>query len=191
MDCEILLLTEVSEDVDLPGYHLHRTAGLMAPGRSWAAVASRASVRALPDPHGASAAVITYELRVCSSILPWRSCGREAPWAGETQAEKTKAAVGAIEGGAPDVWGGDWNHALTGREYSGALEGRESIEAAFGRLRLVAPTASLPHQIAGLLTIDHVAVPAAWKVERTEQVPAHVSGAWISDHDAYVVDVGF
>lgn len=41
MDCDVLLLTEVSSRLELPGYHLHMGRPLMAPKRRWAAIASR------------------------------------------------------------------------------------------------------------------------------------------------------
>jgi hypothetical protein len=189
MGCDILLLTEVSERVELPGFEVHVTELSMAPCRRWAAVASPHRVSALPDPHGASAMAEIEGLRVCSSILPWRSCGSRQPWTGATTAEKTASAVAAIEAASPAVWGGDWNHAMSGREWSGSQEGRRSILKAVGRLRHQLPTANAAHQIDGLLTIDHIAVPSSWAVLDTEHRPALVDGGRISDHDAYVVEV--
>jgi hypothetical protein len=55
LDCDVLLLTEVSERTTLPGYELHSTKCAMAKGRWWAAVASRIGLSGLPDPHVASA----------------------------------------------------------------------------------------------------------------------------------------
>ena len=52
-------------------------------------------------------------------------------------------------------------------------------------LGLVAPTTDLLHRIDGLLSIDHIAVPAEW----------FVHGVWthdaegLSDHDGYAVEV--
>jgi hypothetical protein len=57
------------------------------------------------------------------------------------------------------VWGGDWNHALTGREHAGSIAGRASIASALTELGLVVPTTDLAHRIDGLLSIDHIAVP--------------------------------
>lgn len=88
------------------------------------------------------------DLRVCASILPWRSCGTRDPWTGSTTAVKTAAAVACVEAATPVVWGGDWNHALSGRE---------SILDAVDRLGLQIPTASAQHQI-DLLSIDHIAI---------------------------------
>lgn len=159
MECDVLLLTEVSERVELPGYDLHLGSLPMMPRRRWAAVGSRLPMTPLPDPHGASAMVDVDGLRVCSSILPWRSCGSREPWVGATTAEKTIAAAAAIELAAPAVWGGDWNHALSGREWAGSVAGRRSLLESVERLGLHVPTALSPHQIEGLLSIDHIAVP--------------------------------
>ena len=188
MDCDVLLLTEVSSGVRLPGHHLHLGDAAMAPHRRWAAVASRAALRPLPDPHGASAMAEVDGLRVCSSVLPWRTCGSRPPWTGTSTAERTSAAVAAIESAAPTIWGGDWNHALSGREWAGSAAGRGSLLEALGRLGLQVPTAAQPHQLAGLLSIDHVAAPAGWTVTATERHPAFLDGAQLSDHDAYAVE---
>ena len=107
---------------------------------------------------------------------------------GVTGAEKTTAAVAAVEASAPSVWGGDWNHALSGREWTGSVAGRQSLLAALERLELRVPTASLPHQIEDLLSIDHIAVPKSWDVSATHRHRAFVGQTRISDHDAYVVD---
>lgn len=51
------------------------------------------------------------------------------------------------------------------------------------------PTATAPHQLEGLLSIDHIAVPSSWSVLGLEHRPAFVDGTRISDHDAYFIDV--
>ena len=170
MNCDVLLLTEVSERVELPAHDLHLGEALMAPRRRWAAVASRSALRPLPDPHGASAMAEVEGIGVCSSVLPWRSCGSRAPWAGTTSAEKTTAAVAAIESAAP-------------------MAGRRSLLEAVARLGLQVPTATQPHQIHDLLSIDHIAIPAAWGVADVQRHPAFHDGKRLSDHDAYAVEV--
>jgi hypothetical protein len=87
------------------------------------------------------------------------------------------------------VWGGDWNHALTGREYTGSATGRASVLAALEALELQVPTRELPHRVEGLLSIDHIAVPASWQVEDAYRIVAADAGKRLSDHDAYVVSV--
>lgn len=188
MDCDVLLLTEVSERVELKWHDLHMGVRLMSPKRRWAAVASRLPMSPLSDPHGASAMVELDGLRVCSSILPWRGCGALEPWVGGNTAEKTAVAVAAVEAAEPTVWGGDWNHALSGREWAGSVAGRRSVLEAVGRLGLHIPTADSPHQIKDLLSIDHIAVPKSWVVNETHRHRALVGQTRISDHDAYVVD---
>lgn len=118
MACDILLLTEASDRIDLSGISCHRTAGEIARRRRWAGVWSRLPAKPLPDPHGATALVEIDGLRFCSSILPWRSCAERAPWVGANTEQRTREAVAAIVDVRPDVWGGDFNHALTGREYA-------------------------------------------------------------------------
>lgn len=188
MDCDVLLLTEVSERMDLTGYDVHLSGQAMAPRQRWAAVASLRSMSPLPDPQGASAMVELAGLRVCSSVLPWRSCGTGGPWVGDTGAEKTRAAVAAIESSAPAVWGGDWNHALSGKEWAGSVGGRRWLLEAVERLGLLVPTATAPHHIEDLLSTDHIAVPRTWVVDTTHRHRAVVGETRISDHDAYVVE---
>lgn len=87
------------------------------------------------------------------------------------------------------MWRRDWNHALSGRERTGSYEGRQSILDAVDRLGLQVPTATLPHRVDGLLSIDHIAIPTGWTVHGVEHHPGSSAGVRISDHDAYVVDV--
>jgi hypothetical protein len=102
---------------------------------------------------------------------------------------KTAEAVAAVEAAAPTVWGGDWNHALSGQESTGSQEGRRHILDVVDRLGLQVPTATCPHRIEGLLSIDHIAIPAEWTVVGVEHFSACYDGVRISDHDAYVIDV--
>lgn len=181
LDCDLLLLTEVSERVELRDYQLHLGEALMMPRRRWAGIAARSGLAAEPDPHFASAAALVDGVRVVSSILPWRGCGDR--WPGHNTHERTRLAVEEVELAKPQIWGGDFNHAFEGREYAGSKAGRADILSAVERLGLQVPTAAVPHKLAGLLTIDHIAVPTNWVVESAERVPAGV----LSDHDAYVV----
>jgi hypothetical protein len=191
MDCDVLLLTEVSERLVLPGHDVHLGQQVMASRRRWAAVASRLPMSPKPDPHGASAMVELDGLLVCSSVLPWRSCGARDPWVGATTAQRTENAVLAVETSAPSVWGGDWNHALSGREWAGSVAGRQSLLSAIERLALSVPTALSPHQIDDLLSIDHIAVPSSWQVTETRRYRAFVEQNRISDHDAYTAEVSY
>ncbi|CAB4966618.1 unannotated protein [freshwater metagenome] len=146
----------------------------------------------LPDPHPASAAARVGPTTYVSSVLPWRACGARTPWVGTTHTDKTAHAVDdlLLHLRAADglVWGGDWNHALSGREYAGSLGGRKVVLDAVDQLDLSVPTADLPHPIDGLLSIDHVAVPRG-TATTASRLPAERDGTRLSDHDAYVVEV--
>lgn len=195
LDCDLYLLTEVSERLALPGYFVHSTNASMAPKRRWAAVASRSALVPLPDPHPATAFCQVGEWTVASSILPWRSAPRRSPWTDAPHAHKTRVALEELEpalarSGERLIWGGDWNHALHGPEGSGSMKGRERLLATLGTLKLSVPTADLPHRIDGRLAIDHVAVPSAMRALSAERYVAAAQGKRLSDHDAYVVSIG-
>jgi hypothetical protein len=191
LDCDIWLLTEVSERLSLDGYHLHRSEQRMADKRRWAAVLSPRPFRRMPDPHAASAMVQFGELTVCSSILPWRSCGTQAPWTGTRHADKTEAAVLQLDKELPLgslIWGGDWNHAMTGTEYAGSVRGRQHLLDVLSGRGMRVPTADLPHQIDGLLAIDHIALTEDLVAKDAVRVPVHLDDSRrLSDHDCYVV----
>ena len=187
--CSVWLLTEVNDDLELADFHIHRSTARMAQRRRWSAVLTRESAERLLDPHPASAAVAIGDVTYCASILPWRSCGHRPPWVGEKHADKTAAAVNSLDAAlafGPLVWGGDWNHALIGREYSGSLGGRNAIMRMIARRHLQVPTSDLPHRIDGLLSIDHIAVDQSARILRAERFAAN----GLSDHDGYVIEVG-
>jgi hypothetical protein len=191
LDCDVLLLTEVSERLDLHGYNQHATEARMAAKRHWSAVLSRAELEPLTDPHFATAAAEASGVRFLSSILPWKGCGTR--WPGVNTHERTTLAVQAIErsieGSPVVVWGGDWNHSLSGREYAGSTAGRADILRTVDALDLQVPTTALGHPIDGLVSIDHIALPTSWSVTSADRVLAVDGvGKRLSDHDAYVVE---
>lgn len=189
LDCDVWLLTEVSERTRLDGFDLHLGEGVMAPRRRWAAVAATGNISPLADPHPASAMIERDGIRFCSSILPWRGCGSREPWGAGTHAEKTREALRVLATTLPTaglVWGGDWNHALTGAETAGSKAGRDALLATIAQLNLEVPTSKEPHRIDGITSIDHVAVPDD-VVAGAERVVAEAAGRRLSDHDAYVV----
>lgn len=191
-ECDVWLLTEVNDRLELPGYEVHSTAAEMAARRRWAAVASRSGIVPQEDPHPASALGIVDGIAVCSTVLPWRSCGRRPPWVGQSHAEKTGHALSAIfpiVRGRTLVWGGDWNHALSGPEYAGSKGGRALVLDTLAHLALKVPTAELPHRLDPLLSIDHIAVPQDADVAHTRRLVAELDDVRLSDHDAYVVDI--
>ncbi|HEY0951221.1 hypothetical protein [Nocardioides sp.] len=192
LDCDVLLLTEVSERVSIPGYGLHLGAALMARRRRWAGVASRLAISPLPDPHPASAMAVVDGWTFCSAILPWKGAGSRNIWAGSGHAAWTESCLSWLLPALPTerlIWGGDWNHALSGREWTGSVGGRTALLAALEKLNLHVPTASLAHRIEGLLSIDHIAIPTDMTVTAASRVIGSADGRRLSDHDAYVVDL--
>lgn len=191
-DCDVWLLTEVSERTSLPGYAVSPSQGFIARRRRWAAVASRLPMSSTLDPHPASAAAQVGATTYVSSVLPWRACGARPPWVGTRHAEKTAHTIDDVllrlRPVRPLVWGGDWNHALSGKEYAGSQGGRREIFRALDELGLVVPTAKLPHPIEGMLSIDHIALGAG-TVSAASRIEATREGKRLSDHDAYVVEV--
>lgn len=190
-DCDAWLLTEVSDRVSLPGFVAQHTTGRMTRQQHWAAVYLRAG-SALPDPDPGTAAMIdTDEVTYWSSVLPWLPVGAQSPWRGDSHGDRVSVALDALRNeslGSQLVWGGDWNHSLGG-PVVGSRAGREAIMGLVDLLDLQVPTAGLPHRRDGLRSIDHVAVPASWRVRDCSRVPGTASHRTLSDHDLYVVDV--
>lgn len=191
LGCDVLLLTEISPRLEIPGYTKVLTAGVMARGQHWAGVFSRRPLEPLPEPHPASAAARIDGPVFCSSILPWTGCGAGEPWGNGGHADRTRRTLERLRPGlsSDGVWGGDWNHALVGRERAGSLAGRAAVQHTLEELGLQVPTAELAHQRDGLCSIDHIAVPGSWRVLSVEQASVAVGDRWLSDHDAYVVEV--
>ena len=191
-DCDVWLLTEVSYRLSLPGYWGHVTITDMRPEVRWAGIFSRFELEPLHDPHPASAMARVGQTTFVSTILPWRGTGDVEPWHGTNHGERTRAALRTLVPAMPEgdlCWGGDWNHAMSGREYAGNKGGREAVLGAVSERDLAVPTAQLPHAIDGLLTIDHVAVPSAWEVLTAARVPAVSDSMRLSDHDLYLIEV--
>jgi hypothetical protein len=126
-------------------------------------------------------------------VLPWRGGRLRWPDDGETLAEVTRKALERLrpalvpEAGSL-VWGGDWNHSMRGPERVGSLAGRRAIIELVGDLGLDVATSRCPHRIEGLCSIDHVALPATWRVAAVRRRSAAVGGRALSDHDAYLVE---
>ena len=185
LDCDVLLLTEVRRDVELASYHRHLGRADMTSRRAWAGVYSRRPITPLDDPHPASAMARVDERTYCSSILPWKGAGDRPPWAGGSHADRVSETTESLRPhlDRATIWGGDFNHALHGREYAGGRAGRVHVEGLLRELELRVPTTHLAHRIGGLLSIDHVAVPTGSVVSSA----CRVDGTGLSDHDAYVV----
>ena len=143
------------------------------------------------DPHPASALATIGKLVFCSSVLPWRSGPRNAPWAGVRHGDMVKAALDDLIAVLPRtglVWGGDWNQSLAPPDYSGSKDGLRHIQAAVEKLGLQMPTAALAHRLPGLMSIDHIAVARGTAVKGSGRVVAAVAGVRLSDHDLYWVE---
>lgn len=188
-DCHVWLLTEVHVKTSIPGMQVHRTAELMGPHKSWAAIFSIADATAAPDPHRATATAHIDGFRFMSSVLPWRTCGPS--WPGANLAEKMKATLNAVRGHLDEstVWGGDWNQALEGAESVGTRDGRDHLIKLLHTKRLSVPTRSLGSVSPGQRSIDHIAVPVGWDVSGAHRVTAEADGLRLSDHDAYVIAI--
>lgn len=186
------LLTEVRTDVALAGFESLLSTSMMAKRRHWAGVFSLSPLQPWPDPHPASVAASSKDLCFCSSILPWHACGT-VPWGEGTHGEKTERAINQLMASLPAdglVWGGDWNHAMDGPERAGSHAGRSAIKEALAGRHLKLTTADSPHRIAGLGSIDHIAVPRSASIVSTHRVVAQTqTGKRLSDHDAYVSDI--
>ena len=185
--CDVWLLTEVSDRMTLGDHNGIRTTSAMAPKKAWAGVFSTHPLERLPEPHPASAAATVDGITFCSSVLPWRGAGGQAPWDGDNHADRTGAAVRSIFAALPSgelVWGGDWNHALSGPEYAGSKAGRQHVLDTLAARHLDVPTRNEPHRIAGLLSIDHIAVPHGWTASAQR-----ITADGLSDHDAYLVEL--
>lgn len=193
-ECDVWLLTEVRHDTSLPGIESHLTTVMMDARKHWAGVFSRSQIEPLPDPHPASAAAVVMGSVWCSSILPWRTCGTN-PWGEGNTSEKTSRALEQLMAALPVgglVWGGDWNHAMEGREYAGSLAGRTAIKTVLANRHLKLATYGLPHTIPSLFTIDHIAVPEGTQiVDVTRIVAEGRRGDRLSDHDVYTTEFAF
>ena len=100
--------------------------GTMAPRRTWAAVATRAPLAACPiriqQPPSRHRLAGPSRARCCRGAAAAPSRGAKA-----AHADKTIRTLDVLVGRLPRerlIWGGDWNHALTGREYAGSIGGR-------------------------------------------------------------------
>lgn len=193
-ECDVWLLTEVPEPLPSGGHLVTSDAMPSTRAKSWAAVWSDQPIAEQPPIHPAAALALCGDLLLCSCVLPWRGARPYWPDEGSTVAAMTLAALGRlgpslISNEHAVVWGGDWNHAMTGREHAGSMEGRRAIEALVATAGLVVTTIDAPHRIDGLLSIDHIAVPTRWARAPCRRVVAEAKGARLSDHDAYVVEV--
>jgi hypothetical protein len=184
-ECDVWLLTEVNDRVRVSGYTRHVSTDMMLPWKRWSGIYSHLPMTALPDPCIGSTAAVIAGTTFCCSTLPWRGCG--PLWPGARHVDQTQGVVAELLNSLPTdglVWGGDWNHALSGDEWAGSKGGRGHVLAAVEQLGLQVPTAALPHRIDGLLSIDHIAVSAGMTVVSADCLAAN----GLSDHDSYIIE---
>ncbi len=169
--CDVLLLTEFQPR----GLEKH-----------WAAIKRGRDDAVLDAPGSPTVRRQLKGIDFICSVLPWRDSQRWMPTPGANQGECTSSLVSEIDQNwqPQTVWGGDWNHELTGHLHAGSTAGRAAILDMVVRRKLQVPTIGLASQQGGA-SIDHIAVPNGWSVLKAERHPA----ARLSDHDAYVVEV--
>ena len=145
MRCDIVLLTEVSERVEIPGMHLHPTTGLMAAKRRWAAVATRAQRSGWMTP---TARPPWWRSTACASAPPY--C-RGAP-----------AALVIPGSGQPPQrrllppWRALWRRVLRSGEATGTMRCRVASGAA-----LKVAGVSFARPLTVLVCTRHLRVPAS------------------------------
>ena len=135
-----------------------------------------------------------------STVLPWRGItphwrqilGREVTFP-EAFRHVLNYVVQRIDDarrpGEDVIWGGDFNQALTGRNYVGTLQGRSDLSTALDRLGLQAATANLPALGLTQPAIDHIAIPSTWSVRGNPNVHRPTRNEKpLSDHALYLVD---
>ena len=196
LHAHVLLLTEVPPGFDLPGY---RTTELRRPtmrptkpdGQHYAAVSvvDDLELEQLEPPSITSAAARVGGTVFVSTVLPWPHA--PAPrYHGASQAEQTSSALDELEPwlhGHPDlVWGGDWNHPISGSLSGFTRRGHKRIAVAVVRLGLTVRTRdewAQETRYGRHRSVDHLASkhpPAPVRV---------VDGRPYSTHDAYAVEL--
>ena len=145
VDADVLLLTEVPVDLDLPGYAVTSPAATMARGQLYSVVAARHALGpllAVPAPHPASTAAVVDGTTYVCTVLPWSRAEADDCWRGKTYSERAGFAVDDLEpflmAQTKLVWGGDWNHTFEGTLSGQTRAGRERLELALERLGLTA-----------------------------------------------------
>jgi hypothetical protein len=188
---DVWCLTEVAPRAiangRIAGYAAVGSTGRMARGQVYAVVAAHIAPTDARCPHPATVVAEVGGITVASSVLPWRGAGSQpgGVWAGSRLRDWLADALAAIQASGATVWGGDWNRNLAGGwQFVGTARGDKAIRDAVDAMGLVVATAELPHQKPGLFAIDHVSVPASWRVRSARRIAAD----GLSDHDAYIVD---
>jgi|GEM_PF-686005 len=170
-------------------------------GQYWSAIISRWHVEPIATKHPSLAmARIGHPggpfLAACS-VFPWRGAAEFWPTGdGDTFAERCvntldahTAEICEARCGLPVVWGGDFNQALSGRDYVGSDVGRLALPKAFEHIGLRAVTGEADGQVPPHQSIDHIAIPRGWGSEDVEVLKPRSKDRLLSDHPSYVVAV--
>ena len=135
-----------------------------------------------------------------STVLPWRGITpywRQALTKQTTFADAFRHVLQYIvqrinterRPGENVIWGGDFNQALSGRDYVGTNQGRRDFQKALQNLELWAPTADMPALIPAHPAIDHIAIPSAWSIKDEPLILRPTRNQKnLSDHALYVID---
>lgn len=188
LDCDLLLLTEPSVEVEITGYRMHPTSHEMGPKKHWAAILATGDLEPLDDPYPASAAARVNGIFVCSSVLPWPQASGNWPWGPAEHQLRMELKLDHLVAAMTNkvvIWGGDWNQPLTGNLAGFTRAARDSILTVVDRLALQVPTASQPGRLQPQCSIDHVAVPHSWTIRAAGHVAVDPR---LSDHDGYWVE---
>jgi Endonuclease/Exonuclease/phosphatase family len=167
----------------------------------WSAIISRWPVEHVTAKHPSLAmAYINHDgeifLAACS-VFPWRGAAEFWPAGdGDVFAERCANTLDAHAAeicearcGLPVVWGGDFNRALSGRDFVGSDVGRDALCTAFANLGLRAVTGEAAGQVLPHQSIDHIAIPRVWNSGDVEVQRPEFDGRPLSDHPSYVVSV--
>jgi len=201
-EAEVWLLTEVPANWQ-PGTENSSFSGLRPDedDQYWSAIISRWPVEPITAKHPSLAmAYINHHGEIflaASSVFPWRSAAEFWPTGdGDTFAERCAntldshaAEICKARCGLPVMWGGDFNQALSGRDYVGSNAGREALSREFEHLGLRAVTEEVVGQDPPHQSIDHIAIPMGWGSGDVEVQRPEFDGLPLSDHPSYVVSV--
>lgn len=213
-DCDVWVLTETHDDIDLSPTHVpvHSAPRPNARvGERWVTIWSRYPVRERPavvDPRRTVCSLLDTpvgRLLVFGTVVPWKSDHGDNPtippprdWSEHHRviAQQGEEWV-ALRRTYPEAHlcvAGDLNTSLGGRHFYGTNEGRTLLYDAMTRAGLFCATETV-RVPAGALAhppIDHVLLPAGWSAHAT------VAAAWegeapdgtkLSDHSGLAVEI--
>ena len=210
MDCDIWLLTETHDDIDLGSSYapLHPTERFPGgPGERWTALWSRYPIlhtARVSDPSRTVAAVLSTPrgpLLVFGTVLPWHTdpgpTGKALSWSEHHRVLPEQAKEWAAlqrEHGVPMCVAGDFNTSLGAKHYYGTKRGRQLLRAGLDSAGLICVTETerIPSGLLRDPPIDHIAlshelaatsgVSCAWEGTDT-------NGTRLSDHSGLAVDI--